>query len=637
MSTSDRAGVAAATGATGATGAAGTATMTVRPARSVPTFDASFARWFAGLCGLVPLAILIWDALHDRLGVNGVNYAIRTTGLLGLVFLMLTLVVTPLRKLTGWPVLIAARRNLGLLGFGYIALHFVIYFWWDREHDVGSTLHEIVARQYLWFGFGALLLMLPLAVTSTDAMVARLGAKRWKRLHRLIYLIVPAGVLHYYLLVKADTRQPRAFAFVLVGLLGYRLVAQQVERRRAAARIIRRPGPAPRPTGTASAQAAARATAPRFWSGELKVARVVDETGDVRTFRLVAPDGGPPPFRHQPGQYLTLALTIGGQRLNRSYTIASSPTRGEHVEITVKRLADGRGSPHVHASLVEGARVKVSAPAGRFVFTGGEVARVLLLAGGVGVTPLMAIARYLTDRGWPGHVHFVFSVRTPADVIFADELAELARRHPTFHLCIVATRAGDDWTGARGRVTAELLHREVPDLARTPVYLCGPEPMMEAMRALLAGEGVPADAIHTEAFVSTPAPTASDADADADSDAGADADATRDDGPAILGAAAAMIAGATRVPSDAPVAIRFRRSGKDGELSADRTVLEAAEDCGVDLPFECRSGVCGQCKTRLIAGEVAMDSADALSAAERRRGVILACQARAVTDLVVDA
>ena len=133
------------------------------------------------------------------------------------------LAVTPLRKLLAAPTLIAARRNLGLLGFGYIALHFLVYFWWDREGSVGSTVDEIALRRYLWFGFGALVLMLPLAITSTDAMVARLGAKRWKLLHRLIYVIVPAGVLHFYILVKADTSRPKLFAWVVGGLLGFRL------------------------------------------------------------------------------------------------------------------------------------------------------------------------------------------------------------------------------------------------------------------------------------------------------------------------------------------------------------------------------------------------------------------------------
>ncbi len=187
-------------------------------------FDAPFARRFAAYTGFVPLALLIWDARHDQLGVNGVNYAIRTTGMLGLIYLTLTLAVTPLRRLTKWKLLIPARRVLGLLGFGYIALHFAIYVWWDRDGDLGSTLDEIVARRYLQIGFLALVLMLPLVITSTDAMVRRLGGKRWQLLHRLTYVIVPLGVLHFYLLVKADTAKPKLFAAVVATLLLARLI-----------------------------------------------------------------------------------------------------------------------------------------------------------------------------------------------------------------------------------------------------------------------------------------------------------------------------------------------------------------------------------------------------------------------------
>ncbi len=218
--------------------------------RAQRVFDAAFASRFAAVCGVVPLALLGWDALHGRLGVDGIDYAIRTTGLLGLVFLMLTLTVTPLRRLTGWAPIYAARRPLGLAGFGYIALHFGIYFWWDREGSLGRTLDEILARRYLWFGFGALLLMLPLAITSTDRMVRRLGARRWRQLHRLVYPAVIAGVVHYYLQVKADTSQPRAFAIVLGALLGFRVVAGVLDRRRAASRArgrAARPSPPVKP------------------------------------------------------------------------------------------------------------------------------------------------------------------------------------------------------------------------------------------------------------------------------------------------------------------------------------------------------------------------------------------------------
>lgn len=188
------------------------------------TFDAAFARRFAAYTGAVPLALLIWDAQRGNLGVNEVNYALRTTGLLGLIYLTLTLAVTPLRKVVKWNGLIAARRIFGLLGFGYIAIHFAVYVVWDRDGSPRSTFSEILDRRYLLIGFSALVLMIPLAITSTDAMIKRVGGKRWKRLHQLNYVIVPLGVLHFYLLVKADTARPRLFALAVGALLAYRAI-----------------------------------------------------------------------------------------------------------------------------------------------------------------------------------------------------------------------------------------------------------------------------------------------------------------------------------------------------------------------------------------------------------------------------
>ena len=286
----------------------------------------------------------MWDALHHNLGVNEVNFAIRTTGLLGLSCLVLSLAITPLRRLTGWNLLIAIRRNLGVAGFFYISAHFIIFYWWDRDGSVSSTLNEIVTRQYLWFGFGALVLMIPLAVTSTDAMVSWLGAKRWKQLHRLTYAIVLAGCVHYYLLVKSDVRPPAAFTGVVIALLLFRVVAFEIDRKAARARRL-----------------VAAAKKKKFWAGELEIARIVQETPDVKTFRFVDPAGGSLPFEHIAGQYLSLALTIDGKRVNRSYTIASPPTRRDYAEISVKRAADGYGSKHLHDTWKQGDRVKICA------------------------------------------------------------------------------------------------------------------------------------------------------------------------------------------------------------------------------------------------------------------------------------
>ena len=582
------------------------------PGRAIGrVIDTGFARWLVMLNGSVPLVLLGWDAWRDQLGPNAVNFAIRTTGLVGLVLLVLSLVITPLRRLTGWAQLVAVRRNLGVLGFVYLALHFAIFFWFDREASVVSTLEEIATRSYLWFGAAALVAMIPLAATSTDAMVTRLGAARWKRLHRLAYPIAICGVVHYYLLVKSDVRQPLAFAIVLGALLGGRVVRHYLDLR---AEL--------RAAHDKLAQARGQAARPRrkFWSGELVVARIFDETHDVRTFRLALPGGGPLPFDHVAGQYLNVAVTIDGKRTNRSYTIASPPTRTDYCEISVKRAIAGHASQFLHDTLREGSSLQVGAPAGRFVFDPQRAERCILIAGGVGITPAISTVRNLTDKSWPGHIYLVFSVRQERDIVFRDELRYLQARFPNLHVCVTLTGdPGAAWTGRRGHVTRELLEGFIPGLGqgRGPILLCGPAPMMAAVRRLLVDQlAIPDAEVLEEAFVSPP-PSSSD--------------------PVEPGAAMATGDGAA-LPSDgSATTVRFQRAGKAWELSGGLTVLEAAEDAGVAIPFECRSGICGQCKTRLVSGTVTMAVQDALTPGDRAKRLILACQARPVGEIVVDA
>jgi ferredoxin-NADP reductase len=432
-------------------------------------------------------------------------------------------------------------------------------------------------------------------------MVSRLGAKRWKLLHRLAYGVVLAGNMHYYLLAKSDKRQPIAF-FVATGiLLAYRLVMHYVDLRKEL-------------HAGAGKLAAAKSATPKkkkFWSGELKIARIFDETHDVKTFRFVNPDGGPLPFEHVAGQYLNLALTIDGKRVNRSYTIASSPTRNAYCEISVKRAANGYGSKHLHDTWREGQLVKVGAPSGKFLFAGHEAKRIVLIAGGIGITPMMSVTRSLTDRGWMGDIYLVFSVRLRKDVVFEQELDYLRARHPNLKVLVTLTNDPDTaWTGARGQIDRDKLAAFIPQFTTGPVMLCGPDPMMTAMRTLLVGMGIPDGEIHQEAFVSPPAL------------------------PEPVAGAPAEV---ELPPPDGAIAnVAFKRAGKTAEL-AELTVLEAAEECGVAIPFECRSGICGQCKTRLVAGKVQMEVQDALSASDRSKGLILACQARAVRDIAVDA
>ena len=571
-----------------------------------PVVDGKFAKRLVIINGLVPALLLVIDAFRHDLGVNDINFAIKTTGLVGLVMLVSSLLITPLRKLTGWNQLISIRRNLGVIGFLYILAHFVIFFWWDQDGSLRTTFGEIIDRPYLWFGFGALVMMTPLAITSTDGMVSRLGAKRWKLLHRLAYVAIGCGSVHYIMQAKSDLRQPTVFVVVLGALLLYRIVAHYLGLRgelAAAHEKIEKLRTAGRGTKTK-----------KFWSGELKIARVFDETHDVRTFRFVNPAGGPLPFEHIAGQYLNLQLTIEGKRVNRSYTIASSPTRNAYCEISVKKAANGYGSKHLHETWREGDLVKVSAPAGKFLFAGHESTRVVLLAGGIGITPMMSVVRSLTDRGWAGDIYLVFSVRFVKDVVFRDELAYLQARFPTLHVTITVSGDPDTaWDGARGTITAELLAGFVPKLTSGPILVCGPDPMMTAMRKLLVGMGVPDADVHQEAFISPPAIEANPA--------GGVSPAVAEEAPLADGEFAN---------------VTFQKSGTQTEV-AELTVLEAAEEAGVAIPFECRSGICGQCKTKLVSGNVRMENQDALTPVDRSRGLILACQARPTRDCVIDA
>ena len=175
---------------------------------------------------LVPLVLLLWDLYYKRVGPNPLEFATRTTGMLTLIFLSLTVAVTPLRKIFGINSLVKVRRMLGLFAFFYGALHLLTYIWFDRLFNLISVGQDVAQRPFILAGMIAFLLMVPLAITSTNKMVKRLGGKRWAKLHRLVYLSAIAGVIHFWMLVKSDTRLPLTFAFILLFLLGYRLLSK---------------------------------------------------------------------------------------------------------------------------------------------------------------------------------------------------------------------------------------------------------------------------------------------------------------------------------------------------------------------------------------------------------------------------
>jgi ferredoxin-NADP reductase/DMSO/TMAO reductase YedYZ heme-binding membrane subunit len=556
--------------------------------------DIRFAKFLVLINAGVPGILLAWDAFHHTLGANPVNFAILTTGMLALVFLILTLIVTPLRKITGWNWLIFSRRTFGLYAFFYASLHFLIFFSLDRSFSIPSTLTEMVKRKYLIIGSIGLLAMVPLAVTSTNAMIKRMGAKRWHALHRLAYVAAICGVIHYYMQVKADVRQPLAFAGALSILLGYRAVTA-----RKIASLAQPPAPGR-----------------KIWSGPLRLARIIRQTPDVQTFRFAPADGGPMPFQHQPGQYLVISPVINGKKVNRPYTISSSPTQPDYCEITVKREEMGFVSRHLHDTLREGDTINISAPTGRFIFDGTQAKSVVLIAGGVGITPLMAIARYLTDKGWQGEIFFAYSTRTQNDIIYRKELDDLKARFPNLHVHVTLSRADMDWTGHKGRVTAEFLTKCIPELPRRLVYICGPDAMMAMTVQVLKELGVPAEQIKLEEFVAAKKVKL-----------GAEPGKT----------CAPAVAGATDLPEGGEPKLTFSRSEKSVAIAPDKSLLEIAEDAGVNIDFECRSGICGRCKTRLLGGCVTMETQDALTDDDKSKNLILMCQARASEHVTVEA
>jgi len=314
------------------------------------------------------------------------------------------------------------------------------------------------------------------------------------------------------------------------------------------------------------------------------------------------------PFTFVPGQFLNFSFWIGGARMNRSYSISSSPTKSDYVEVTVKREPRGAVSRHICDLLKVGDRIEAGGPVGRFTFAGTEADSIVLVAGGVGVTPMISITRYLTERSWAGEIFFIYSCRAPIDFIFANDIAALQRVNPKLHAAVTMERPeGTDWKGPRGRITTELLTQTVPDLASRRIHLYGPPLMMDAIKALLIGLGVPADQVKTESF-----------------------------GPTRPIPAAAGTTAKPTAPATGPL-VTFSKNGKSARIHADQTVLELSEELSIGIQNSCRVGTCGVCKVKMTSGEVVMAVEDALQPEDKSNGMILACQAKPKNDIAVEA
>lgn len=375
----------------------------------------------------------------------------------------------------------------------------------------------------------------------------------------------------------------------------------------------------------------------------LRCVDVVPETHDVKSFFFVAEPAIL--FAYEPGQFMTLELPIEGKTVRRSYTISSSPTRPWTVSITVKRVPNGRVSNWLHDNLKAGDEVNVFGPNGDFTCLRTPAARMLMIAAGSGITPIMSMLRWMSDTHSTCDIAFLDFTRSTDDVIFRQELAHIAMRMGSrLKLVIIpgSIRPGQPWHGPTGHISEGMIRQFVPDFADREVFLCGPGPFMDYARDLLAKAGHPPARYHQESFGGAPAAASAPKPAVA---APASAPAVPRPAPAPVAAAptrsngngnghgAASAGNGAAAKSE----IVFAKSGKTVACSADEVILEVAEAHGIAMEHSCRSGTCGTCKTIRKSGDVEMDDQSVLGPDDLAAGYVLACVGRARGRVVLDA
>lgn len=370
----------------------------------------------------------------------------------------------------------------------------------------------------------------------------------------------------------------------------------------AAAFVGRNPPPLVRVVARKASAAAAPAPSTRT----MRVARLVRETADAVT--IVLEDVGGEPVRFAAGQFFTLFVPLGSEVARRAYSASSSPLEPARVSVTVKRVKNGRVSTHLVENLCEGHVLEVLGPSGSFTPPSASgPRRIVLVGGGSGITPLMAIARTLLATEPETRVVLVYGNRAREDVIFHDALERLAADHAEtgrFLVRHVLERPAPGWTGGVGLLDGQAMERAMATCGEPAAeyFLCGPDPMMRAVRSHLAGRGVPHASIHEERFVS---------------------------------------AHATSTASSTPPSahdVRVRKAGAVHRLTVrpGSTVLEAAFEARVDMPFSCTVGGCGACRVRLVDGALSMDEPNCLSPEERAGGYVLACVSRPTADCTLE-
>src|SRR5579863_403450 len=392
---------------------------------------------------------------------------------------------------------------------------------------------------------------------------------------------------------KYDSKMIGFISLVFVGMLALII--------RRPARVTAAYAKSDRPTGASQAPVGAvHVTAPSVGGPLiLRLASITAQTSDSKTLRFIVPNERK--LSARPGQFLTFSFLFDGKKVTRSYSICSSPARSGYVEITPKRVSQGCASVFLNDRASVGMTVEANGPFGHFCFDESKHRSVVLLAAGSGITPMMAMLRYMDDLCLETTATLVYCVRTSNDIIFRAELKELRERLKNFQYHILLSQPHLDWSGPRGHVSREFIEDKVKDLTSPDFFLCGPPQFMDASRTILISLGVKPERIRQESFGKT-----------------------------------------VRNGQEGPVAqtgavVEFVRSGKTSVLRSGQTVLEAAEEQEVPIPSSCRQGQCGTCKTKLLAGNVQMDAEEGLDPDSRAQGFVLTCVGLAIGVVKLDA
>lgn len=339
----------------------------------------------------------------------------------------------------------------------------------------------------------------------------------------------------------------------------------------------------------------------------LRCVRIVDETPDVKTFFFVSDEKRA--FCYKPGQFVTLEIAIAGKNMRRNYTISSSPSRPDLITLTIKRVPGGAASNFLHDHFTVGEILPAVIANGKFNSWDVRSEKALLLSAGIGITPVMSMARWQADLGIERDTVFFHVSRTPSSIVFRRELELL--QSPYFKLILNCTRPAphEEWSGPVGRLDAEAVMAAVPDYLERMVFMCGPEPWMKSMREAFNAAGVPAGHIHQEYF-------------------GPRSWVTTEPDPALV-AVHANGAGRARIV--------FSRSHKEVECATDEPILEVAERSGIEIASSCRVGACGTCKALKTSGVVNNGFCPGLEESEAAQGYVLTCSTTAEGTVVIDA